>query len=157
MYSNEVEVDHTIIHILVINTYADEDNGDGSGSVQHEQYIMSARSRRNSGGGSDNRDDVVDVNVDEQEEEEEEEDVLKLTVEIEEGRMEVVRFREGDCAHDVAQRFCQQHSVARRYISPLSKRIQDKLIRTSDDQRPCCDQHSCACNATYVLTYNIIL
>ncbi|KAH7306752.1 hypothetical protein KP509_22G028100 [Ceratopteris richardii] len=61
--------------------------------------------------------------------------LLAITVEIDEGRTGVISVREGDCAEDVATRFCKDHEIAERYVTPLTRHIVDKLldIGTLDD------------------------
>lgn len=53
--------------------------------------------------------------------------LLAITVEIEEGRMEVIAVREGDSAAEVASKFCRDHAIPERYVSPLAEHIVTKL------------------------------
>ncbi|MCO5585676.1 hypothetical protein L7F22_039612 [Adiantum nelumboides] len=61
--------------------------------------------------------------------------LLAITVEIEEGRMEVISVREGDCAEEVASKFCKDHAIPDRYVTPLTEHIVNKLqdIGSLDD------------------------
>ncbi|KAI5065911.1 hypothetical protein GOP47_0018535 [Adiantum capillus-veneris] len=61
--------------------------------------------------------------------------LLAITVEIEEGRMEVISVREGDRAEEVATKFCKDHAIPDRYVTPLTEHIVNKLqdIGSLDD------------------------
>ena len=53
--------------------------------------------------------------------------LLAITVEINDGQIELLSVRDGDCLEDLATKFCKDHSISDDYVPPLTHHLASKL------------------------------
>jgi len=54
--------------------------------------------------------------------------LLAITVEIEDGCVELIEMKEGDSAEAVAMKFCQDHNLPYQFVAPLTEHIVSNII-----------------------------
>lgn len=54
--------------------------------------------------------------------------LLAITVEIEDGCVEHIQLKEGDCAEAVAMKFCRDHDLPEQFVAPLTEHIVSNII-----------------------------
>ena len=55
--------------------------------------------------------------------------LLAITVEVEDGHLEYIEIRDGDCAESAATKFCETHLLPEKYVAPLTEHIVEEVHR----------------------------
>ena len=55
--------------------------------------------------------------------------LLAISVEVEDGHLDYIEIRDGDCAESAATKFCETHLLPEKYVAPLTEHIVEEVHR----------------------------